>query len=219
MPAKKISKEKIIQAVLETAFKKSPGNTSLSDISTLLHIKKASLYNHFPSRDAIFSASIDYCGTSLLKFVFTPNHIEQIVEQNTAETIFKRIVNRYIKLYEQETVFQMYVFLQSEKYFDYKAEKFIAIKNEKTIEETIKILELLTEKEKIKENSPQRLQHIAVWFCNGLFSLLDTYLAEKREIMRQNPESGIGSLFELPPDDNKIEEIDSFTESFINLIK
>ena len=47
MGRKNISQEKIIQAFLASAFEKSAGATSLSDIAEYLEIKKASLYNHF----------------------------------------------------------------------------------------------------------------------------------------------------------------------------
>jgi len=56
MSKKNISQEKIIQAFIASAFEKSAGGTSLADISESLEIKKASLYNHFSSRDEMYTA-------------------------------------------------------------------------------------------------------------------------------------------------------------------
>ena len=61
MSKKNISQEKIIQAFLTSAFDKSAGATSLADVADSLEIKKASLYNHFESREAMYDASIAYC--------------------------------------------------------------------------------------------------------------------------------------------------------------
>ena len=61
MSKKNISQEKIIQAFLTSAFDKSAGGTSLADVADSLEIKKASLYNHFDNRAAMYAASVEYC--------------------------------------------------------------------------------------------------------------------------------------------------------------
>ena len=65
MSKKNISQEKIIQAFIASAFVKSAGGTSLADISESLEIKKASLYNHFSSRDEMYNAAVEFCGVFL----------------------------------------------------------------------------------------------------------------------------------------------------------
>ena len=69
MSKKNISQEKIIQAFIASAFEKSAGGTSLADISESLEIKKASLYNHFSSRDEMYAAAVDFCGKKLEAFI------------------------------------------------------------------------------------------------------------------------------------------------------
>jgi AcrR family transcriptional regulator len=218
MNRKKITKEKIIQAVLESAFDKSAGNTSLSDISEILHIKKASLYNHFPSRESIFSAAIEYCGLYMKKISFTPRDTEKIIQKYSAEVVLKGIVNRYIKLHEKEPLFQMYTFIQSEKYFDSNAARIALEQENKIINETEELFQSLLRLNKLTLSEKQ-LSAAARWFCEGFLTMMAAYLTRRKEIMRKNPETGIGSLFALPPDDKTIAEIDTLVQFFMSFIK
>ena len=89
MGRKNISQEKIIQAFLASAFEKSAGATSLSDIAEYLEIKKASLYNHFPSKQAIFDAIVEETSKE-----FEKNTDEVAIHvQNSARdvTVFSKI--------------------------------------------------------------------------------------------------------------------------------
>ena len=79
MSKKNISQEKIIQAFIGSAFDKSAGATSLADVSEGLEIKKASLYNHFESRDAMYAASIAYSAQEVGAVKF--------LEEKTLDTI------------------------------------------------------------------------------------------------------------------------------------
>ena len=69
--SEKITKESIIKSLLDTAFYKSAGGTSLSDIAESLGIKKASLYNHFESRSDIIeraTSSFIICAVFMSKY-------------------------------------------------------------------------------------------------------------------------------------------------------
>ena len=72
MSKKNISQEKIIQAFMASAFDKSAGASSLADVSEILEIKKASLYNHFESRDAMYAATLSYCAQEVEAVSFLP---------------------------------------------------------------------------------------------------------------------------------------------------
>ena len=58
MSKKNISQDKIILSFLSSAYEKSSGATSLADVADSLEIKKASLYNHFENKEAIYSAAL-----------------------------------------------------------------------------------------------------------------------------------------------------------------
>ena len=96
MAKKKISREKIINAFLFSSFDKSAGATSLQDISNFLEIKKASLYNHFSSKDEMYEATLDYCKEYLSAVNFIPDEINLIksVEKDSLNTLLKKIIKR-----------------------------------------------------------------------------------------------------------------------------
>ena len=113
----KITSEKIIAAVLETAFYKSAEGTSLTDIASCLSIKKASLYNHFANKEAIFGAACGFCGEHMAANPFIPHDYESTIQKYAPSVVLKGIVRRYIKVYEKDLPLYMYTFIAAEKYF------------------------------------------------------------------------------------------------------
>jgi AcrR family transcriptional regulator len=124
----KITREKIIAAVLETAFYKSAEGTSLADIASRVGIKKASLYNHFAKREAIFEAVCGFCGEYMAANPFIPHDYESTIQKYAPSVVLKGIVRRYIKVYEKDLPLYMYTFIASEKYFSKEA--FAVFRNE-----------------------------------------------------------------------------------------
>ena len=125
MGRKNISQEKIIQAFLACSFEKSAGATSLSDIAEMLEIKKASLYNHFDSRDAMYDATVYHCGKQIEKITFLSEKNLENIKTNklTASQIFKKLITRFFELYDSEPLFQIYTFIHTEQYFNIEALK------------------------------------------------------------------------------------------------
>ena len=119
MARKKLSREKIINAFLVSAFDSSAGATSLQNISDILQIKKASLYNHFESRDEMYAAVVLYCREYLDDVNFLPDDMflnGSFIEEDIFFVV-KKILRRYILLFENEPLFQIYVFIHTEQYF------------------------------------------------------------------------------------------------------
>ncbi len=216
MSGKKISREKIIEAFLFTAFDKSNGGTSLADIADYLHVKKASLYNHFDSRDAIVEAVTEYSGRYLARIMFTPPDLKNTAQKYSPQTLLKGVVLRYFKLFERDPVYQIYTFLQSEKYFNYRALEILNSQKERVISGTILMLQYQALFRKIR--SRPSFGPAAVWFANAVMQMLDTYLAERKETIRQNPESGAGSLFALPTDDRTITQVSILIDRYTELL-
>ena len=152
MGRKRISREKIINAFLFCAFDKSAGATSLQDIADFLEIKKASLYNHFGSKDEMYDATLVYCSDYLNFVNFIPEDINRdgkIYEEDAYDG-FRKIIKRHIQLYENEPLFQIFTFVHSEKYFNKNAAEIAEnelIKIERGIAELVKGF---AEKEKLR---------------------------------------------------------------------
>ena len=215
MSKKNISQEKIIQAFLSSAFDRSAGATSLQDVAASLEIKKASLYNHFESRDAMYDASIDYCAQEIMKVEFATEKICEAMNSGkiTLQGALKKLISRYFSLFDSEPLFKMYVFVHTEQYFNPKALKILQIQTEKISEDIKTILTFF-----IKEKSEKELKELASACTSLILQQLDSYIAARKETIRQNPETGNGSLFELPSDNNIINKANKLVETFLSCI-
>ncbi|MBD5412638.1 MAG: TetR/AcrR family transcriptional regulator [Treponema sp.] len=221
MAKKGISREKIINAFLFCAFDKSAGSTSLQDIADSIQIKKASMYNHFKSKDDMYEATLLYCSDYLNAFNFLPENLLEdgkIFDESAQET-FKKIIRRYVQLYEAEPLFQIYTFIHTEKYFNSRASA-IADKEFSKIESGIAILlKGFSSRGKLECLSVEEIKDLSNWLASFLFQQLDLYITHKKETVRQNPESGVGSLFALPTDNTALGKIiDTVTKWLIPLI-
>ncbi len=214
----KVTKDDIIRALLDTAFFHSTGATSLKDIAEKIGIKKASLYNHFESRDDIIKQTMDSCKEYVEAIMFTPKDIESVTKKYPPDIVFKGIVNRYFKMHEKTPLFQIYTFLESQKYFVKEASDIIKEENKKVIRQTAQVLKALRANGKISIEE-QKIENVAVWFCSGMKELLNLYLLDKKIVVVNNPDSGEGQLFSLPADESALEKIDSYIDSFIDIIK
>lgn len=210
----KITKEKIIRAVLDSAFAKSTGSTSLADISEKLGIKKASLYNHYESRDAMIEDTVEYCADQLRKTSFIPADMVTTAQKYPAETVFKGLVNRWFKMHEKEPLLQIYVFVESEKYFSNQAAAIVTETRNKLITQTSAALSALADAQKITPMDEATTKNQATLFVSTVRDLLDTYLTEKKVQIRSNPETGADTLFSAPAEEPDYGEIDRLVEQF-----
>ncbi|MBP5588108.1 MAG: TetR/AcrR family transcriptional regulator [Treponema sp.] len=207
-----ITQEKIIEAALFCAFDKGMGDTSLNDISNYLSIKKASLYNHFASKEEMLKAINTYCSDFYTKVNFASD--EELAKAGTspaqAEKVFKTCSANYIKKHEVDPLFQIYTFVNSEKYFNkevldiWQAQ---VSKIENQIYLFFKLVKNSADNAFVKRESKN--------FCSVLMNSLDTYLAARKEVIRQNPESGVGALFGLRSDDKSLQDFVKFSERSI----
>ena len=123
MSRKNISQEKIVQSFLSSAFEKSAGATSLADVAESLEIKKASLYNHFENKEAIYAATLAYAENEFSSINFLADKALDSIKNNkiSINTLFKKLITRYFNLFETEPTFHLYVFIYSEQFFNDKA--------------------------------------------------------------------------------------------------
>nr|WP_318710734.1 TetR/AcrR family transcriptional regulator [uncultured Treponema sp.] len=215
--ADKITADKVIRAFLDASFMRSEGNTSLADIADILHIKKASLYNHFESRDDIVEKTLESCADYLAAISFIPGDISSVANKYPAETVLKGIITRYVKMHEKSPLFQIYTFVESMKYFNRRAAEIIAEENRKLVEQTEKTLVELNKVGKISL-SDDKIKPSAKWFVAGINDLLSNYLMIRKQVVMANPQSGDGELFQLEPDEKGIEKINILVEEFCRMI-
>ncbi len=216
MARKNISQEKIINAFLFCAFEKSAGATSMADIADYLGIKKASLYNHFESRELMYERTLKYCKRTMSSFTFLPEKYItlDLFEKNDICSIFNTLIKRFIQYYEAEPFFQIFTFVQTEKYFNRFASEII--------DDVIFSIELGVSQillrycvEKKLGYTPAEIDYAVKIYSSALFEQIDLYIMHKKEIVRQNPECGAGSLFALPTDDDAVSKIFFISENFI----
>lgn len=212
MPRPLINQEKIIEAALFCAFDKGMGETSLNDISNYLSIKKASLYNHFASKEDMLKAIYTYCSDFNTKINLISDEELSKTAESQAEKLFRSCATNFIKKHELDPLFQIYTFINSEKYFTREVLDIYNAQVEK-VENQAYLFFKLVNKNTSFENAAIKKE--ARYFCMGLMNFLDRYLALRKETIRQNPESGVGALFALPSDDKMIQEVSKFAESTI----
>lgn len=216
--SEKISKDEIVNAVLKTTFYKSAGATSLNDIASELGIKKASLYNHFASREEIFDYTSDACSEYMNEISFKPGDIEAVTNKYTPVIVLKGMVNRYFKMHEKAPLFQIYTFVESTKYFSSKSAEIVKAEKAKLISQTEEILTALVNAGKISITAMD-VKSAATWFCSAIRDFLSQYLLERKQLVINNPADGEGELFSLPSDEKAFAVVDYYIEQFVNAIK
>ena len=78
------------------------------------------------------------------------------------------------------------------------------------------IFKIYSDYKKIKELSETEIKNIVKWFSSAIINQFDIYITHKKEIVRQNPEAGAGSLFALPTDDTALNSIIKLVEQYIS---
>ncbi|MBQ4378977.1 MAG: TetR/AcrR family transcriptional regulator [Treponema sp.] len=214
----KITREKIILAFLDACFTKNAGGTSLSDVAERLGIKKASLYNHYESRDAMVEDCLRWCGEYYRKAYFIPTDIESISQRYPAENVMKAIVNRWFKMNEKEPLIQIYSFIESEKYISTTAAKIARETSAKLISETKTAFRCLAKAGKIIDLEENDLETLATMFTAVTVASLDKYITSKKIDIRENPETGPNSLFENQTETD-YSEIDNIVTTFCSMLK
>ena len=217
MSRRNLSQEKIIQSFLTSAFEKSAGATSLTDIADDLEIKKASLYNHFESRDAIYTATIDFCAKEIRSISFLADKTLDSIKngKSTPQALFKRLITRFLELYESEPLFQIYIFVRTEQYFNLETLQIIQEEQEKITDEIRRVLAAFIDAGKLPSHPEKEIKETAAGIASIIFAQRDFYIANRKETVRQNPESGAGSLFALPTDDEAVQRTIKTVEKYL----
>lgn len=216
MTRKNISQEKIINAFLFSAFDKSAGATSMADIAEYLGIKKASLYNHFESREIMYEKTMNYCKRTLGGVAFLPEKYitPDLFNKHSIYEVFNNLIKRFIQFYEVEPYFQIYAFIHSEQYFNKTASEIV---DDELFRIELGVSQILLRYcvEKKLDLTPAEIDAGVKFYASALMLQIDSYIMHKKEIVRQNPECGAGSLFALPTDEEALNKIYTLSENFL----
>ena len=220
MSKKNISQDKIILSFLSSAYEKSSGATSLADVADSLEIKKASLYNHFENKEAIYDAAIAYAEKEFSSINFLADKALDSIKNNkiTINTLFKKLITRYFNLFETEPTFHLYVFIYSEQFFNDKALEIVHNHQAKIAEEVRKIISAFIEQNKLANRTEKEITELSASLASLLLQQMNLYLSQRTETVRQNPESGTGTLFELPTDDAALNRVCKLIDSYLKLL-
>jgi hypothetical protein len=101
----------------------------------------------------------------------------------------------------------MYSFVRCEQYFNIKALEIVRRENQRVYDDIYKIIETFCAVGKIKQKSEKEIGESASILSSVLIQNRVIYIANRKETVRQNPESGAGSLFALPTDDQALNKI------------
>jgi aspartate ammonia-lyase len=112
----------------------------------------------------------------------------------------------------------MYTFIHSEKYYNLSALQVVTSETEKLTNDIKQIICEYIKINKIAQKSEKELKELSSAITSIILNQLDSYIAEKKETVRQNPESGAGSLFALPTDEKSLNKTTKIVESICNLL-
>ena len=118
MSRKSITRAKIIEAALFSAFKNGMGAVSLSDIAQSLQIKKASLYNYFSGKEELLCAVYEYADDFYSRVNFLDEEIFAKIDSASVQKEFKSITEEFVRAHEREPLLQICILVFSEKYFN-----------------------------------------------------------------------------------------------------
>ena len=85
-PEKMTTREKILDCAINLFSEKGYTETSVRELAMAVGVKEASIYNHFPSKNAIFECILDDF-TQFLQNFFNKEKIDAITKNPTAEGI------------------------------------------------------------------------------------------------------------------------------------
>lgn len=110
----------------------------------------------------------------------------------------------------------MYVFIHTEQYFNKDALDIVRKEFEKIADEIKQLLSALNKLGKIDNKTEKELKESAAGITAIIFQQRDMYIANRKETVRQNPESGAGSLFALPTDEAALNRTVKLVDALVN---
>lgn len=140
-------KEQIIEALLCLASEKGLKGVSMSMIAEKVGIRKASLYNHFKSKEELIDGAYSFLREKAKEKTKTEiRDYDEFLQGKTACEILSGAVMNYVKLTSESKINDFYKVIYSERVYSACASKIMQSETEKMIDETRKLFLLLQNK-------------------------------------------------------------------------
>ena len=107
------TREEIITAMLDLGEEKGLSNVSLSDIALEVGIRKASIYSHFESQQALVDATVLYCRSLLQKKTFIVDF-----KAKDARSMLVSLFDNIIKVFAEKPISSYFSIVQQMSMFD-----------------------------------------------------------------------------------------------------
>ena len=164
-------KDEIVYATLELAAEKGLGTVSMQQIADKVGITKASLYNHFSSRDEIVDAlyttirdaSKERASIGIVDY-------DELTSKGTMKEILSTAVHSYHGMIQDPQMFQFYRIIMSERAINPNASEIMARETKTMIDATEKLF-LSLQKRGISDFNDVR--RAAFSFAMGIHSVID----------------------------------------------
>ena len=107
------TREEIITAMLNLGEEKGLANVSLSDIALEVGIRKASIFSHFESRQAIVDAMIAYCQKELKAKTFIVDF-----KAKDPQILLVSLVNSFLRTFTEKPLSSYFSIIQQQRMYD-----------------------------------------------------------------------------------------------------
>ena len=164
-------KEEIIIATLELAAEKGLGTVSMAHIADRIGIKKASIYNHFKSKEEIIGQMYTYLRRQAKQQKKQGNlTIDELLIGRTMREILHAVIDSYKELNADPQMVVFYKVITAERCFNLEAAK-IMVEETKTMIQSTKLLFYAMQVKKIAQfDNPDTA---AVTFAMAVHSIMD----------------------------------------------
>ena len=163
-------KREIIYATLELAAENGLGTVSMQQIADKVGIKKASLYNHFSSKDEIIETMYEVLRRASKEKSAVSIDYDELTDGRSLEEILSIAVGSYRRMIRDPQMFLFYRIILSERTISPAASE-IMVKETKTMIEATKNLFLLLRRKGIADFGD--VDQAAFSFAMAVHSIID----------------------------------------------
>ena len=164
-------KEEIIMATLKLASENGIKAISMSMIANEVGIKKASLYNHFSSKEELFEEMYHFLRDKAKEAAqIKPIDYEVLFKNKTAFEIINSTVNNYLNLNKQANMRAFYKLIYSERCYNKFAAKILSEETDRMIYATKQLFYAMEAHHLLHFNN---LEMSAISFALSIHGLMD----------------------------------------------
>jgi len=113
-PGKISTKQKILDNAIHLFAMKGYTETTVRELATIVGVKEASIYNHFPSKNAILECILEEFSQQIANAFVNHDNFSALKENPTADGMFSYIRLSFPENKEQHYLKELYVILQEQ---------------------------------------------------------------------------------------------------------